>query len=140
MFTCFSLHLFGSFSPSWLLLSLSYLIMTTAGPSVWDLLAHHVCPSIQIPMREKENLTGPKPLCKLQHTSHVLQPACLLVAPGSGVLQVVRTQRLAGPLRCKRKRGVWPAALSADHGGGFPPEWVKEDYTIHILLHLTSPG
>lgn len=89
-------------------------------------------------MREKENLTGPMPLCKLQRTSHVLQPAGLLAAPGSGVLQVVRTQRLAGPLG--RKLSVWPTALSADHGKGFLPEWVKEDDTIHILLHLTSPG
>lgn len=72
IFICFSLPLVGSFSPSCLLPSLTYLIATITGPSLCDFPPHRVCPAIYIPMRERGNPTGPVPLCRLRDAS----PSC----------------------------------------------------------------
>lgn len=72
MFIGFSLPLVGSFSPSCLLPSLTYLLATITGPSLCDFPPHRVCPAIYIPMRERGNPTGPVPLCRLRDAS----PSC----------------------------------------------------------------
>lgn len=116
MFIGFSLPLIGSFSPSCLLPSLTYLIATITGPLLCDFPPHRVCPAIYIPMRERGNPTGPVPLCTLRDASPSCgQHGCCQHGCWS-VLQSVRAQSLAVPQGSRHSR-VGHCRLSGDQRG-----------------------
>lgn len=83
MFVCFSFYPAGSFPHSWLILSLSHLLMTIICPCLWDFSAHQLCPLIQIPRRRKASLFSLLPLHAASYRSH-LAARCVLAVPESG--------------------------------------------------------